>query len=256
MTKPPLLPLLLGGAAALGLGVVAGNVAAASRKPRQVHPERFSSLAAKYDAALGPSERRLGVDDERKRLLSRASGRVLEVAAGTWRNAEAYDPTKVQSLVLTDASAAMCEQARAKAAGSAMPVRVEAVGVDDLPRFFQGQQFDTIVDTFGVCSFRDPPAALRAMVGVLAPGGRLLLLEHGRVENPAQWGAAALNWFLDLRAGAHAEEWGCLHNRAVLEAVRAAGLDVLEVRYSQMSTVVAVVAAPSSAPAAHEADKA
>ena len=77
--------------------------------------------------------REQGKDDERKRLLSRASGRVLEVAAGTWRNAEAYDPTKVQSLVLTDASAAMCEQARAKAAGSAMPVRVEAVGVDAIP---------------------------------------------------------------------------------------------------------------------------
>lgn len=38
------------------------------------------------------------------------------------------------------------------------------------------------MDTFSLCVFPDPQAALRSMAACLRPGGTLLLLEHSRSE--------------------------------------------------------------------------
>ena len=40
--------------------------------------------------------------------------------------------------------------------------------------------FDTLVDTFGLCSIDDPAAVLKELQRVCKAGGKILLLEHGR----------------------------------------------------------------------------
>ena len=85
---------------------------------------------------------------------------------------------------------------------------------------FAPASFDTVVDTFGLCSHEDPVAALRQMAAVCRPGGRILLLEHGR----GHW--AWLNELLDGSAGKHHSRWGCWWNRDILAVVAAAGLAV------------------------------
>ena len=87
-----------------------------------------------------------------------------------------------------------------------LDVRVEDAG----KMRFKSGSFDTVVDTFGLCSYEDPVAVLREMTRVCRKsgrggqregssggggggggggdagaddGGRLLLLEHGRSES-------------------------------------------------------------------------
>lgn len=44
--------------------------------------------------------------------------------------------------------------------------------------------FDTAVGTLAFCTIPDPAAALQELRRVLKPGGKLLLLEHAKMEQP------------------------------------------------------------------------
>ncbi|KFX90076.1 hypothetical protein O988_08354 [Pseudogymnoascus sp. VKM F-3808] len=100
-------------------------------------------------------------------------------------------------------------------------------------------KYDTILQTMGLCSTPSPATLLLNLGAHLAPGGRILLLEHGR----GYWGW--LNGILDSLAPGHAERFGCWWNReigGILEEVeregqgKEGGLRVVEVRRSNWGT--------------------
>ncbi|KAI0129436.1 hypothetical protein BJ170DRAFT_700713 [Xylariales sp. AK1849] len=89
------------------------------------------------------------------------------------------------------------------------------------------RKYDTIVQTFGLCSVRDPTLLIRNMAGMVQPEtGRILLLEHGR----SWWDL--VNGMLDRSALGHFERFGCWWNRDIETLVREAekqipGLEVV-----------------------------
>lgn len=71
-------------------------------------------------------------------------------------------------------------------------------------------KYDTILQTFGLCSVQDPVSLLSLMASSLQPDtGRILLLEHGR----SVWDF--INGLLDRGARAHHERFGCWWNRDI-----------------------------------------
>ncbi|KAF3011299.1 hypothetical protein E8E14_000220 [Neopestalotiopsis sp. 37M] len=89
---------------------------------------------------------------------------------------------------------------------------------DELPRLSRkvgpaiqdGQHYDTVIQTFGLCSVRDPTRLLENMARVVRPGtGRIILLEHGR----SWWDL--VNGLLDRSASGHFERFGCWWNRDI-----------------------------------------
>ena len=167
----------------------------------------WSSLAPAYDAAIGLDEAVMGVNLLRRWHVGRhARGRVLEVCAGTARNLPYYDRGRVASLTLADACPEMVAAATAKveaAGGDLPPTTVVVASVESVAAATHYQPFDTIVDTFGLCSVPDPVAALRTMAALLAPGGSIILIEHGRTN---RWGW--LDAQLDAAAPAPRSEMG------------------------------------------------
>lgn len=89
-------------------------------------------------------------------------------------------------------------------------------------------KYDTIIQTFGLCSVRDPVALLASMAASLQPEtGRIVLLEHGR----SSWWEL-VNGLLDRSARGHFERFGCWWNRDIERVVRDAesrvpGLEVV-----------------------------
>jgi methyltransferase OMS1 len=72
---------------------------------------RFDSLSRIYDDTVGAEERWMLTGLLRSRLLSSARGKVLEIGAGTGRNAPHYRWSQIDELTLVDASAYMLRRA-------------------------------------------------------------------------------------------------------------------------------------------------
>jgi methyltransferase OMS1 len=63
---------------------------------------------------------------------------------------------------------------------------ISAGNVESLP--FQSGEFDCVVSTFSLCVFQKPALALKEMVRVVKPDGKVLLLEHSRSNvAPLAW---------------------------------------------------------------------
>ena len=170
-------------------------------------------FAALYDRMLAAAED-AGLRERRRELLAQARGRVLEIGAGTGLNAQHYTDA-VTDLVFCEPEEPMARRLRERVSRG----RVVSAPAEALP--FDDASFDTVVSTLVLCTVRDPEAALAEIRRVLAPGGRLLLLEHVRAEDPK-----LARWQDRLHGPWHWVGRGCHCNRDTAANLRAAGFDV------------------------------
>ncbi|MEV4343860.1 methyltransferase domain-containing protein [Actinoplanes sp. NPDC049596] len=190
--------------------------------------EVWDRSAPRYDGQIAFLERHWFAGG-REWIGARASGRVLEVAAGTGRQLAYYgEDVTVTGLDLSPEMLAIAQRKGMKT--------VEG-DAEDLP--FDDESFDTVVCALGLCTIPDPIAAVGEMKRVLMPGGDLLLLDHVGSSWPpvraAQWVLERLTIPL---AGEH-------FTRRQLPLVRHAGFDIVESQRLKAGTVERVHARKS-----------
>ncbi|SAL98789.1 hypothetical protein [Absidia glauca] len=223
---------------------------------QQVTPKNFDTrtiwgqVADRYDDEIGWDEKVMGIGLLRRWLVGQATGDVLEVSTGTGRNFDYYKPTQVESLTLTDDHPAMLKSAETKFTkhhqsrfhdafkATFTPANVEALDENG---------FDTVVDTFGLCSCGDPAAALVSMAEACkSDESRILLLEHGRSHY--DW----LNRLLDTNVDQHVKKWGCWWNRNIMDLFEEdrvkEKLEIVSVSRWHFGTTCYVVAKPKKTP--------
>ena len=146
-------------------------------------------LYAKYIFAplMDWSLRRRDIEALRERVVSQAAGDVLEIGFGTGLNLPYYT-ADVSRLVLLDSAELLPRRvARRMEVCRAGGIQRLITSAERLP--LEDASLDCVVSTLTLCSIRDVTAALRELRRVLRPGGKLLLFEHGRSEDPriARW---------------------------------------------------------------------
>jgi ubiquinone/menaquinone biosynthesis C-methylase UbiE len=189
----------------------------------------FSAL---YDPLLWVAER-AGMAKRRKNLLSRASGRILELGAGTGLNLPHY-PTGVDGLVLTEPAAPMASRLERRVKRSGHDYEVVAAPAERLP--FEDDSFDTVVSTLVLCTVDDPREAIDEIARVLRPGGQLLFLEHVRADSQR-----LARWQDRLHRPWHAFAAGCNSNRATVDLLRESTLRVDTVEHDRWSWMPVLV---------------
>ena len=153
---------------------------------------------------------------------------MLELGVGTGLNLPGYDATRVASLTAVDISRGMLEKAEARARTQGLFVDANGksaatFAVADAERLpFPDASFDCVVDTFSLCVFADPEAALREVRRVLKPDGVALLVEHTKSKTVPLLGA-----YQDLVAAPVTKmSKGCAWNQDVVAMATRAGLRV------------------------------
>jgi ubiquinone/menaquinone biosynthesis C-methylase UbiE len=173
-----------------------------------------------------------GMRRSRRALLAQASGRVLEIGAGTGLNLAHY-PDELHELVLVEPEPAMRERLTGRIRRCGRQAAVVDAPAEALP--FADGSFDTVVCTLVLCTVNAPDRALGEIGRVLRPDGRLLFIEHVRADSPTV--AYLQDRLLD--------PWrrfacGCRCNRATVELMRACGFQV-EARRSSWHAMPPIV---------------
>ncbi|QZA06997.1 class I SAM-dependent methyltransferase [Mycolicibacter heraklionensis] len=152
----------------------------------------------------------------RRTAMSYAMGRLLMIGLGPGADLM-FLPAAVTSVAAVEPEPAMRRMAAAFARRNGITVDiVDGVG-ESIP--FPDNSFDSVHVGLVLCSVDDVDATLDEIRRVLAPGGRLVVLEHVR-------GDGVMGRFQDLIAQPWA--WlasGCRPNRRTLDAIAAAGFD-------------------------------
>jgi len=184
-------------------------------------------FAAIYDPFMAAAERAC-LQQWRGALLADVAGHVLEIGAGTGQSLVHYPPT-VQRLVLAEPDRHMRARLRGRVP-AALAGRVEIIDApgDRLP--FAANSFDAVVSSLVLCTVPDPEATIAEIVRVLAPGGRLLFLEHvADDERPDR-----LRWQIRLEPLWKRLAGGCHLTRRTHETIAAAGLRLEQVERASM----------------------
>jgi len=160
-----------------------------------------------------------GIERRRREIVPLARGRVLELGCGGGLNQQFYEAGRISAFAGIDPHEKLLEGARARASAHGWDVDIRAGVAEDLP--FATGSFDTVVCTYTLCSVEDPERVLAEVRRVLAPGGRLLFLEHGRApdQEVARWQERIEPVWKPLAGGCHL-------TRPVGAALRAAGFAV------------------------------
>ncbi|MCV7065094.1 class I SAM-dependent methyltransferase [Mycolicibacterium farcinogenes] len=157
----------------------------------------------------------------RRAAMRHATGRLLLVGLGPGTDLLFVPPT-VTSVSAVEPVPAMRRMAEALARRRGIDVDVvDGVG-ESIP--FADNSFDSVHVGLVLCSVDDVAATLAEIRRVLAPDGRLVVLEHVR-------GEGAMGRFQDLIAGPWS--WlssGCQPNRRTVESIGAAGFDTSGLR--------------------------
>lgn len=223
----------------------------------------YEGKAEEYDSGVNFEERVIMMGRMRKWLTKHCQGDVLEVACGTGRNIKYMNMSEINSITFLDASEKMMEITHKKfrkdfpnfkkaafvvgkaenlinLAGRKVDENISENDLNkdityvDMPA--TKVQYDTIIEAFGLCSHCDPVMALKNFEKLLKPGGRIILLEHGRGNYNF------INKILDNKAEKRLETWGCRWNLDIGEILDDSGLEIVEETRAHFGTTWCIVA--------------
>ncbi len=151
----------------------------------------------------------------RRRTVSGAKGRVLEIGIGSGLNLPLY-PNAVDHVIGIDPSAELLSLAAVASRSNTLEVELIEGFAENLP--LESQSVDSVVTSWTLCSVSDPRQVLSEIRRVLKPGGIFSFVEHGlapevRVQRWQRrltpiWSRCAGNCHLDRAPAAIVKESG------------------------------------------------
>lgn len=221
--------------AALGLLVKSGGVRPAEPSAGQPGSPELKGhrwFAAIYDLLSACCERRL-LSQVRTWIAGQATGRVLEIGAGTGANFPYY--RAAEQIVAVEPDPYMLRRARKRAAELGLDVEFHRVPAEVLP--FADASFDTVVATLVLCTVADPARSLAEARRVVKPRGTFRFIEHVRAREGSLARLQDTLTPLWRRLGA-----GCHLNRRTADAITVAGFAIAKLEQVPSLPLVPLIA--------------
>ena len=149
----------------------------------------FDSVASRYDLMndlMSGGIHRLWKRFTIELSAPRAGQTILDIAGGTGDLAAKFSSQVGPEgrVILADINAAMLEVGRDRLIDKGATGNIDVVQADAQALPFEDDSIDCITIAFGLRNVTDKGMALRSMLRVLRPGGRLLVLEFSKPTSP------------------------------------------------------------------------
>jgi ubiquinone/menaquinone biosynthesis C-methylase UbiE len=187
-----------------------------------------------YDRVMAKAEEAC-LKDWRKELITRVSGEVLEIGAGTGASLEFY-PNRVTRLVLTEPDKHMRKRLQVNVSNRDLAEVYVSGGTAEQIQADDGS-FDFVVTSLVCCSLASLEAGLLEIKRVLRPGGSLVFLEHVAAAN----GTSRRRWQNRINPFWRTFMGNCHLNRETEQAILTAGFRMKEIQRESMRKAIPVV---------------
>ena len=162
------------------------------------------------------------VQEQRKKVVPLAEGRVLEIGMGSGLNIPFYTKEKIKFVWGLEPSEGMRKKAQSNIQKAPFEIRWLDLPSEEIP--IDDNSADTVVLTYTLCTIPEWFQALQQMRRVLKPGGKLLFCEHGQApdERVKKW-QDKINPMWKKVAG------GCNLNRPIPRYLEEGGFNIQEI---------------------------
>lgn len=168
------------------------------------------------------------IADQRRKVVTKAAGVVLEIGIGSGLNLPYYDPSRVERILGVDPDEGMWALSAERRRNLAIPIERIGLSGERIP--LEDASVDCVVVTYSLCTIPDPIAALREMRRVLKPEGRLLFAEHGEAPDDR-----VRRWQRRIDPAWKKLAGGCHSGRPIPGLLTQAGWDVTELDEAYIS---------------------
>ena len=160
---------------------------------------------------------------QRRKVVPRAEGRVLEIGFGAGHNLPYYDADKVERIWALEPAAEMRARSAERRAASKIPLEFIDLPSEKIP--LDAASADTVLVTYTLCTIPDVMAALGEMRRVMKPAGRMIFCEHGEApdESVKRWQQRITPIWKKIGGGCHV-------GRAIPKLIADAGFRVDDIQ--------------------------
>ena len=163
------------------------------------------------------------IDKQRRKVVHRARGRVIEIGMGSGLNLPYYDTSRVEMIWGLEPSAASLVKAKERARQTSITTELIRSSGEKIP--LESNSADTVLITYTLCTIPDVGQALAEIRSVLRPDGELIFCEHGLApdEKVRRW-QYRLNPFWSRIGG------GCSLTRPIPDLIKQAGFTIQDIQ--------------------------
>ncbi len=166
------------------------------------------------------------VQEQRKKVVPLAEGRVLEIGIGSGLNIPYYNSKKVEFVWGLEPSEGMRKKARKNLDQSVVEIKWLDLPGEEIP--LEDNSADTVLLTYTLCTISDWHTALQQIHRVIKPSGNLLFCEHGAAPDKSvlKW-QNRINPIWKIICG------GCHLNRPIPKYIEKGGFSIknMEAQY-------------------------
>lgn len=153
---------------------------------------------------------------QRRKVVPRAQGRVLEIGFGAGHNLPYYDANKVERIWALEPSVEMRKRSQERRAASPIALQFIDLPSETIP--LDAESADTVLITYTLCTIPDVMAALGEMRRVMKVSGQMIFCEHGEApdEGVKRWQDRITPVWKKIGGGCHV-------NRPIPKLIESAG---------------------------------